>query len=322
VFLITTLVMFFGLSMATPSASAGPLITGTGAISEALAEVKILLNWVNTIQGTLARINDRFENLEDGLHDLFAEAINRLEACDEFELPVCVHEVQLLLEQAQRDKAMIIVVMIEEFLDFLHEFEVELGELEGKIGGLKEIGKIKVSDAIFMEVKLNSCNKIVTLIDSEAAELSAYLEDGDDGEDPEDFDPETNGADDVNDFIALALKGLRGEEQLEFVIWAIVNAQAVLDQAQAVKHDIERIKVPTCRSALKQVEKRLKKISKWNKVTPILSELGTTEARVYTLSGQLVSVGAASALDRNSLSNGVYVVVYSTGRVEKLVVLH
>lgn len=46
------------------------------------------------------------------------------------------------------------------------------------------------------------------------------------------------------------------------------------------------------------------------------------QAKVYTLSGQLVSVGAASALSQSSLANGVYVVVYSTGRVEKLVVLH
>ena len=46
------------------------------------------------------------------------------------------------------------------------------------------------------------------------------------------------------------------------------------------------------------------------------------QAKVYTLSGQLVSVGATSALSQSSLTNGVYVVVYSTGRVEKLVVLH
>jgi len=46
------------------------------------------------------------------------------------------------------------------------------------------------------------------------------------------------------------------------------------------------------------------------------------QAKVYTLSGQLVSVGATSALSQSSLANGVYVVVYSTGRVEKLVVLH
>ncbi len=194
--------------------------------------------------------------------------------------------------------------------------------MAGKIGGLKEIGKIKVSDAMFMEVKLNSCNKIVTLIDSEAAELSALLEDGDDGEDPEDFDPETNGADDVNDFIALALKGLRGEEQLDFVIDALVNAQAVLDQAQAVKEDIHWKKVPSCRTALKNVESRLKKYARINKVVPILTELGMTQAKIYTLGGQLVSVGPATALDRNSLANGVYVVAYSDGRVEKLVVLH
>ncbi len=324
VFLITAMVMFIGLSMTAPSANAGPLFVTSSAIKEALDEVKILLDYVKTIQKTLATINDRFENLEDGLRDRLLAAINILEACDdtvaEF-LAVCVHEAKLELEQVQRDKALILVVYLEEFMDFLHEMEVALGELEGKIGGLKEIGKIKVADAFFMEIKLNTCNKIITEIDNEAAELSAYLEDGDDGEDPEDPDPATSDADDLNDFTGFALRALRDEERLEDALWAIVNATAVLDQAVATKEDIEHIKMPVCRNALKAVEKRLKSRYK-SRVIPILSELTETQAKVYTMSGQLVSVGPASALDRANLANGVYVVVHSNGRVEKRVILH
>jgi hypothetical protein len=325
-FLIAPLVMVFALSGVTLNASAGPLIGGTGAISEALKELKILLSQSATLSRELAILNNAFRNLENGLGDLIEEARNLLAACDgEFDCedPQTIHEIKLLLEQAQRDKAMLLVVNIGAFFDFLHEFEVGLGELEGKIGGLKEIGVIPVSDAIYMEIKMNSCNQIVTLIDSEVAEVSAYLEDGDDGEDPEDPDPTTSGADDVNDFIAIALKGLSMEEGLDRVDWALANAEAVLDQAIAAKEDIEFKKVPACRSALKAVESKLKKLSRKSRFgAPRLSELSTVVAQIYTLGGQLVSAGPASTLDRQSLANGVYVVTYSDGRVEKRVVLH
>jgi hypothetical protein len=328
--MITPLMVVLGLSLATMNASAGPLITGTGALSEALKEVKILLSQSTTLSRTLAQINNAFRNLENGLGDLLDEARNLLQACDgEFDCedPETIHEIKLLLEQAQRDKAMILVISLGEFFDFLHEFEVGLGEVEGKIGGLKEIGKIRVSDAIYMEIKLNSCNQIVTLIDSEVEELAAYLEDGDDGEDPNDPDPSSGGADDVNDFIAIALKGLSLEEGLDDVDWALANAQAVLDQAIAVKEDIEFKKVSACRSNLKLVQKKLEKLARAQRFgAPRLSEsvttLARTEARVYSLSGQLVSVGPAQALSRDRLASGVYVVVYSDGRAEKLVVLH
>lgn len=75
-------------------------------------------------------------------------------------------------------------------------------------------------------------------------------------------------------------------------------------------------------SQIKSAMNKLKKIFRvaLNKVG--LSLENNVQARIYGLSGQLVSVGTTSALVRNSLANGVYVVVYGDGRVEKLVVLH
>jgi hypothetical protein len=323
---MVSLAVVLGLSLVSTSASAGPFITGTGALSEALKEVKILIKQSATLSKTLARVNSAFRNLENGLGDLIEEARNLLQACDgEFDCedPETIHDVKLLLEQAQRDKAMIMVIDLGEFFEFLKEFEVGLGEVEGKIGGLKEIGKILVSDAIYMEIKLNTCNQIVTMIDSELEELAAYLEDGDNGEDPND---PTSG-DDVNDYLAFALSGLSLEEGLDDVDWALANAQAVLDQAIAVKEDIEYKKVTTCNSALKIVQKKLEKLVRANRYgAPRLSSeslgLNTVQATVYTMSGQLVSVGPAQALSREQLANGVYMVVYSDGRTEKLVVLH
>ncbi len=325
-YLFATLAVVLSLSLVSTSASAGPFITGTGALSEALKEVKILLSQSATLSKTLAQINNAFRNLDNGLGDLIEEARNLLQACDgEFDCedPETIHDAKLLLEQAQRDKAMIMVINLGEFFEFLKEFEVGLGEVEGKIGGLKEIGKIVVSEAIYMEIKLNTCNQIVTLIDSELEELAAYLEDGDDGEDPND---PTSG-DDINDFLAFALKGLSLEEGLDDVDLALANAQAVLDQAISTKEDIEFKKVPTCRAALKTVQKKLEKIARANRFgAPRLSNesfaLSSVQAKVYTMGGQLVSTGPAQALSRDNLANGVYFVVYSDGRTEKFVVLH
>ncbi|MBI1742983.1 T9SS type A sorting domain-containing protein [Candidatus Acetothermia bacterium] len=329
-FLIATLIVVSGLSFLTVSASAGPLITGTSAFGEALKELKILLNQSATLQRQLAKLNLEFKNLEGGLGDLIDQARNLLAACDgEFscEDPQAVHEAKLLLEQAQRDKARILVVDIGAFSDLLHEFEVGLGEVEGKVGGLKEIGRIPVSDATDMEIWLDQCNELVTITDSEIAEVSAYLEDGDVGEDPNDPDPRTSGADDVNDFIAIALHGLSTEESLDDVDWALANAAAVLDQAVAAKDDIEANNIPECRSDLKLVQKRLAKVRRnFSNSIPHLNEQSFgANVQVYTLSGASVTVSSGNALSLNQLANGVYVVVTNESgrtRVEKLVVLH
>jgi hypothetical protein len=76
---------------------------------------------------------------------------------------------------------------------------------------------------------------------------------------------------------------------------------------------------------LSQVKKSISKLQKLfrvaiNKVNA--HALSLAQASIYSLSGQLVSVGTNAALLRNSLANGVYVIVYGDGRVEKLVVLH
>lgn len=329
-FLIATLIVVSGLSFLTVSVSAGPFRTGTSAFGEALKELKLLLNQSATLQRQLAKLNLEFNDLEGGLGDLISQARNLLAACDgEFscEDPNAIHEATLLLEQAQRDKARILVVDIGAFSDFLHEFEVGLGEVEGKIGGLKEIGRIPVSDATDMEIWMNQCNELVTFTDSEIAELSAYLEDGDVGEDPNNPDPRSSGADDINDFIAIALHGLSTEESLDDVDWALANASAVLDQAVAVKDDIEAQNVPACRNVLKQVQKRLAKVQRnFRNSIPHLNEQSVgANTKVYTLSGALVHVSAGRALETDSLANGVYMVVYNESgrtRVEKLVVLH
>ncbi|MBI1742975.1 T9SS type A sorting domain-containing protein [Candidatus Acetothermia bacterium] len=319
VFLITTLVMYVGLSLTPLNASAGPLpsLFG-GAREEAKKEVKLLLNEASFLNKSLAKLDLKLENTVDGLRDLISEAKDRLEACpggvegcNDLEV---IHAVQLLLEQAQRNKARILVIDIGAFLDHLHEFEVDLGELEGKIGGLKEIGKILVSDGEFMEIELNACNELITFMDSDFATISAQLEDGDQGEDPN--DPTT--WDDVNDFIAGALSALVTDESLQDVDAALENAKAVLDEIIRTKETTQG-DVSECRSHIKNVQRVLNKRS----TSHVNLSIGSQgEAKVYTLSGQLVNVGTASALDRNALANGVYVVVYSDGRVEKLVVLH
>lgn len=324
VFLITTLVMYVGLSLTPLNASAGPLPFFSSAIGEAKKEVKLLIKDASFLSKSLAKLDLRLRNEADGLRDQLNDAEDLLIACGGEEGPgACediqvIHDVQLVLEAAQRNKARILVVQIGAFLDFLHEFEVNLGELEGKIGGLKEIGKITVHDGEFMEILLATCNEDITFIDSDFATISGELEDGDVGEDPNDHTT----WDDVDDFIAGAL-GAIADEQLDNVAFFIEQAKSILDQVIGTKETLEG-DVSDCRNQLKLVQRTLTHIKNptVNLNMAGLNMAGQAEAKVYTLSGQLVNVGAASALDRNALANGVYVVVYSDGRVEKLVVLH
>lgn len=108
------------------------------------------------------------------------------------------------------------------------------------------------------------------------------------------------------------------------------TALGLLNSAHGAAISAFTSKDRTLRKTFSQLRYNLNKLSKFFKVAIAnprrasegLTTLSSEQVQVYTMSGQLVSVSPAAALDRNSLANGVYVVVYSSGRVEKLVVLH
>jgi hypothetical protein len=108
------------------------------------------------------------------------------------------------------------------------------------------------------------------------------------------------------------------------------TAAALLDSALNSVNTAALSKDRTLRKHLSQVKRNLDKLNRFFNIAihnPKRASEGfavqsNAQLSVYTLSGHLVSVGPAAALDRASLANGVYVVVYSTGRIEKLVVLH
>ncbi len=108
------------------------------------------------------------------------------------------------------------------------------------------------------------------------------------------------------------------------------TALSLLNSAHGAAVSAYTSKDRTLRKTFSQIKYNLNKLAKFFKVamanprraSESFATLSSDQVKVYTMSGQLVSVSPAAALDRNSLANGVYVVVYSSGRVEKLVVLH
>ncbi len=102
---------------------------------------------------------------------------------------------------------------------------------------------------------------------------------------------------------------------LEGALFCIHTAIEAKDRA--LKKHLSKVK-----SAISKLQKLFKVAI--NKVNAHVES--TSQASIYSLSGQLVSIGTNSALLRNSLANGVYVVIHTEGgrttRVEKLVVLH
>jgi hypothetical protein len=108
------------------------------------------------------------------------------------------------------------------------------------------------------------------------------------------------------------------------------TALGLLNSAHAAAFSAFTSKDRTLRKTFSQLRYNLNKLAKFFKVAIAnprrasegFSALSSDQIQVYTMSGQLVSVSPAAALDRISLANGVYVAVHSNGRVEKLVVLH
>jgi hypothetical protein len=100
----------------------------------------------------------------------------------------------------------------------------------------------------------------------------------------------------------------------------LASALVCVERAMAAKDRALRKQVSQVKKALGKLQTLFRVAI--NKTKARLAMESDRRAQIYTLAGQLVIGGPAAALDRQSLANGVYVVAYSDGRVEKLVVLH
>jgi hypothetical protein len=65
---------------------------------------------------------------------------------------------------------------IDVLLSLLSQFLGKLSHLEGRINELKELGKIKVADTMFLEIKLSTCNKTIDTLISDLSQTPPDIE--------------------------------------------------------------------------------------------------------------------------------------------------
>ncbi len=335
-------------------------VTTVFAASSALPNYRSLFRQTTTQLGTAQRTLLKLDSAvrvlgfgfhkartTSGLYDLIFEARERLQNCVDDRSEVCsrperAYEVRKLLLKVLEGKTINVaqhLLAIEKRYD---KFYDSLLRTLQRINLLHEAGAATDDDTAFMRQKYYDCGQAALAFKQELLQLPPYLEDGDVHEDsPQD-------ADDVMDFINVALHGLRFGESVESIDSALEKALALVESAMAIQADLLE-KTAECRVRLTDILSILRELWRHcaihcsrepNENAEILQELTNPRnyhirAQIFTLNGALVTENSVSneilVLDSLSLPYGVYMVVFTSqsasGRVQgktirKIVITH
>ena len=230
------------------------------------------------------------------------------------------------INAAITEKDIIIVVIVEEILDQLIFIEEEIGTLLGKVEAASELAKLHPTREEKIKSLLLGVEKLVEFIQEEVLSMKDELEDGDDGEDPE--NPEN--FDDVDDWLEFCVGTQLPDDAIQCneslgsafqITDDILSEKALIFQKKklAVKRLTEVKKLMLLTGGVK--------VRKTDTGLSVLSNT-TSTAKIYTISGQLVSTQTVTGpvslgLEslKSGLTNGVYIAIIGN-RIEKLVVLH
>ena len=140
----------------------------------------------------------------------------------------------------------------------------------------------------------------------------------------------TVGKNDVLDFLAIVLQGVQSGGNLEDIVLALRNVKALIDQA--LDSQLEGKKVTVCRTALKQIRRKIIRLTRTQLIclasspmdgcTPRAHLLSQSEPiQLFMLSSQWVGIYVREAILTGNLRrvpNGVYFVVrtYADGQKE------
>jgi hypothetical protein len=288
-----------------------------------------------------------------GLYDLIFEARELLQSCVDTLSEACTtpgrpYEIRKLLLKALEGKATSIEQNLLAIEKRYAKFYDGLLRTSQRLNTLHEAGAASDSDTAYMRQKYYACNQEALSLQQELLKILPYLEDGDAREDS------AEDADDVMDFINLALQGLRFGESAAVIDDALEEALVRVDSAMAIQAALVE-KTAECRGLLVEILSIVRELWRHcaihcsrepneNSEPTTISEAQELfgnplnyhiRAQVFTLQGALVVENSITneilVLDSLSLPNGIYLVVFtsqsSSGKIlrktfRKIVIQH
>jgi hypothetical protein len=236
--------------------------------------------------------------------------------------PESVYRARKWILQMQENKMRNVSLLIEKAQNRLALLEERLAGAAAALTTLNQYGAATDDDTAFLQSNVRACEQSLTSMRLGLPRILPLLEDGDLGE-----STDASAADDVNDYLNLALHGLRFSASVGVIDEALAHAQALVAAAVeirvALSDDLEQCQGHLNRilAVLRELRLRCQLHCPKKSAESGLPQgvdafhanlVGSVHAAIYTLGGRLVSEisTVTHALTITSgLPNGVYLIL-------------